>query len=42
MGKNKKKNTKKVEEHKKESNSSELVLQNDQYEEVKQPATAEE
>ena len=42
MGKNKKKNTKKVEEEKKQSNSSELVMQNDQYEEVKQPATGEE
>ena len=42
MGKNKKKNTKKVEEKKKQSNSSELVMQNDQYEEVKQPATGEE
>ena len=42
MGKNKKKNTKKVEVEKKQSNSSELVMQNDQYEEVKQPATGEE
>lgn len=42
MGKNKKKNTKKVKEQKKESYPSELDFFNDQSEEVKQPAAIED